>query len=90
MRIGAHCNIGSHTIIIDNDFHRLDPERRNEMPDSAPIILEDNVWIGVRAVILRGVTIGAGSVIAAGSVVVKDVPARTLAGGVPAKVIRSL
>jgi acetyltransferase-like isoleucine patch superfamily enzyme len=44
----------------------------------------------VRAVILRGVTIGAGSVIAAGSVVVKDVPARSLAGGVPAKVIRSL
>lgn len=90
VRLGAHCNIGSHVIIMDNDFHRLEPERRNEMPDSAPIILEDNVWIGVRAVILRGVTIGTGSVIAAGSVVAKDVPPRSLAGGVPAKVIRSL
>lgn len=90
VKIGAHCNIGSHVIIMDNDFHRLEPERRNERPESAPIILEDNVWIGVRAVVLRGVTIGAGSVIAAGSVVVKDVPARSLAGGVPAKVIRGL
>ena len=90
VKIGAHCNIGSHVIIMDNDFHRLEPERRNEMPESAPIILEDNVWIGVRTVILRGVTIGAGSVVAAGSVVTKDVPARSLAGGVPAKIIRSL
>lgn len=90
VKLGAHCNIGSHVIIMDNDFHRLEPERRDEMPESAPVILEDNVWIGVRAVVLRGVTIGAGSVIAAGSVVVKDVPPRSLAGGVPAKVIRSL
>lgn len=88
--IGSHCNIGSHVIIMDNDFHRLEPERRNERPESAPVILEDNVWLGVRAVVLRGVTIGAGSVIAAGSVVVKDVPPRCLAGGVPAKVIREL
>lgn len=90
VKIGARCNIGSHVIIMDNDFHRLEPERRDEMPESAPVILEDNVWLGVRAVVLRGVTIGAGSVIAAGSVVVKDVPPRTLAGGVPAKVIRTL
>jgi len=90
VKIGAHCNIGSHVIIMDNDFHRLEPERRHEMPESAAVILEDNVWLGVRTVVLRGVTIGAGSVIAAGSVVVRDVPARSLAGGVPAKVIRSL
>jgi len=90
VKIGAHCNIGSHVIIMDNDFHRLEPERRDEMPDAAPVVLEENVWLGVRTVVLRGVTIGAGSVIAAGSVVAKDVPPRTLAGGVPAKVIRAL
>lgn len=90
VKLGAHCNIGSHVTIMDNDFHRLEPERRDEMPESAAVILEDNVWVGVRAVILRGVTIGAGSVIAAGSVVVRDIPPRSLAGGVPAKVIRRL
>src|SRR6188768_3423605 len=82
--IGAHCSIGSHVTIMDNDFHRIDPDRRNEMPPSAPVVLEENVWIGVRAIILRGVTIGAGSVVA------HDVPPRSLAAGVPARVIRSL
>ena len=82
--IGPNCNIGSHVTIMDNDFHCLEPERRNETPPSAPIVLEENVWIGVRAIVLRGVTIGAGSV------VVRDVPPRSLAVGVPARVIRSL
>jgi acetyltransferase-like isoleucine patch superfamily enzyme len=90
IRIGANCSIGSHTIIMDNDFHRIEPERRDELPPSAPIVLEERVWLGVRVIVLRGVTIGAGSVIAAGSVVVRDIPARSLAGGVPAKVIRTL
>jgi maltose O-acetyltransferase len=90
VRIGPRCNIGSHVIIMDNDFHSLDPEHRLDIPPSAPIIVEENVWIGVRATVLRGVTIGAGSVVAAGSVVTKDVPPRTLVGGLPAKVIREL
>ena len=90
VRIGPRCNIGSHVIIMDNDFHSLDPDHRLDIPPSAPIILEENVWIGVRATVLRGVTIGAGSVVAAGSVVTKDVPPRTLVGGLPAKVIREL
>jgi len=88
--VGANCNIGSHVSIMDNDFHRMEPERRNEMPASAPIVLEENVWIGIRAIVLRGVTIGQGSVIGAGSVVVNDVPPRSLAAGVPARVIRTL
>lgn len=88
--IGPRCNIGSHVTLMDNDFHSVDPERRGERPSSAPIILEENVWIGVRSVILRGVTIGEGSVVAAGSVVSKDVPRRSLVGGVPARLIRSL
>jgi len=90
VRIGPRCNIGSHVMMIDNDFHRLEPERRLELPPSAPIVLEENVWLGSRVIVLRGVTIGAHSVVGAGSIVVDDVPARSLAVGVPARVIRSL
>lgn len=90
VRIGPRCNIGSHVMMIDNDFHRLEPERRLELPPSAPIVLEENVWLGSRVIVLRGVTIGAHSVVGAGSIVVGDVPARSLAVGVPARVIRSL
>jgi len=46
VRIGAHCHIGPYTMMLDNDFHRIEPERRNERPPSAPIIIGDNVWIG--------------------------------------------
>ncbi len=88
--IGPRCNIGTHVMIMDNDFHRLEPERRYERPESAPIVLEENVWVGGRAIILNGVTIGADSVVGAGSVVAADVPPRTVVAGVPAKVIRSL
>jgi acetyltransferase-like isoleucine patch superfamily enzyme len=90
VRIGAGSSIGPHVIIMDNDFHRLEPERRNELPPSAPIVLEENVWLGARVTVLRGVTIGAGSVIGATSVVVHDIPPRSLAAGVPARVLRSL
>lgn len=88
--IGAGCSIGPYVMMMDNDFHRLEPERRNELPPSAPIVLEDNVWLGARVTVLRGVTIGAGSVIGAASVVVHDIPSRSVAAGVPARVLRSL
>jgi len=90
VRIGANCSIGTYAILMDNDYHRLEPERRYERPESAPIILQDNVWLGARVIVLRGVTIGAGSAIGAGSVVTHDIPPRSLAVGVPAKVIRQL
>jgi maltose O-acetyltransferase len=90
VRIGAACSIGPQVIIMDNDFHQLDPERRNEVPPSAPVVLEKNVWLGARVIVLRGVTIGEGSVVAAGSVVTKNVPSRCLAGGIPARVLRAL
>lgn len=90
VRIGENCNIGTYAIIMDNDFHRLEPERRHEHPESAPIILENNVWLGARAIVLKGVTIGEGSVIGAGSVVTRDIPPRCLAAGVPAKILREL
>jgi len=90
VRIGDRCSIGTHCIIMDNDFHQVNPERRQERPPSAPIVLEENVWLGARAIVLKGVTIGRNSVIGAGSVVTRDVPPRCLAAGVPARVIRTL
>ncbi len=90
VRIGPRCNIGTHVIIMDNDFHRLEPHRRDEKPESRPIILEENVWLGGRVIVLNGVTIGKNSVIGAGSVVTRDIPANVVAAGVPARVIREL
>lgn len=90
VRIGARCLIGTHAIIMDNDFHRIEPERRYEWPESKPIVIGDDVWIGARVIVLPGTTIGEGSCIAAGSVVVGDIPPRSVAAGVPAKVIRTL
>ena len=75
---------------MDNDFHRIEPERRLERPESRPITIDDNVWIGARVIVLAGVTIGADSCIGAGSVVIDDIPPRSLAVGVPARVIREL
>jgi maltose O-acetyltransferase len=77
-------------MLMDNDFHRIEPERRLERPDSAPIVLEANVWLGARVIVTRGVTIGEGSVVGAGSVVTSDVPPRTVVAGVPARVIRTI
>lgn len=90
VRIGARCNLGSQSIIIDNAFHELDPERRDQQPESAPVILEDNVWLAARVIVLPGVTIGKNSVIGAGSVVTKSIPPDVVAAGVPAKIIRPL
>ncbi len=90
VRIGAHCSIGPGSIIMDSDFHRLEPERRDEPAESRPIVLEDNVWLGARVIVLRGVTIGSGSVIGAGSVVTRDVPPRSVAAGLPARIVRTL
>jgi acetyltransferase-like isoleucine patch superfamily enzyme len=90
VRIGARCNIGTGVIIMDSDFHRIEPERRTESPEPRPIVLEENVWLGARVIVLGGVTIGAGSVIGAGSIVTRDIPPRSVAVGQPAKVVRTL
>jgi acetyltransferase-like isoleucine patch superfamily enzyme len=90
VQIGPRCHIGTYVIMMDNDFHEIEPERRTEMPPSAPITLEENVWLGARVIVLRGVRIGAGSVIGAGSIVTKDIPPRSLAVGLPARVIRQI
>lgn len=88
--IGADSYFGTYVSITDNAFHELDPDRRLERPPSEPVIIGDNVWIANRVVILPGVTIGEGAAIGAGSIVTKDIPARTLAVGAPARPIRDL
>jgi acetyltransferase-like isoleucine patch superfamily enzyme len=90
VEIGDRVNIGSYVIILDNNLHCIEPERRLELPPSEPVIIEENVWLGSRVTVLPGVRIGAHSVVGAGSVVVKDIPPRTLAAGVPARVIRQI
>ncbi|MFZ1397678.1 MAG: acyltransferase [Candidatus Promineifilaceae bacterium] len=90
VKIGPRCNIGPHVLLMDNNFHRLEPDRRDEMPPSRPIILEENVFLGARVIVLGGVTIGRDSVIGAGSVVTRDIPPGVIAAGNPAKVIRAL
>jgi len=71
--------------------HPMVPEVRNtDLEYGRPVTIEDNVWIGGNVVILPGVTIGEGAVIAAGSIVTRDIPPRVVAGGNPCRVIRSL
>lgn len=89
--IGENVNIGGGTRIYDTDFHPIDwCDRRidNSKTKTAPVIIEDDVFIGTGCIIGKGRTIGARSVIAAGSVVVKDIPADCIAGGNPCKVIK--
>ena len=90
VRIGARCLIGTHAIIMDNDFHRIEPERRLEWPESRPIVIEDNVWIGMRSIIFPGITIGQGSIVVAGSIVMGDVPPYTIVAGNPARKVGTL
>ncbi len=82
--IGNHVSIASQ-VMIYNSEHNIQSE--NFEPISEPVIIEDYVFIGPRSIILPGVRIGKGSVVAAGAVVTKDVPEKTIVGGVPAKVI---
>ena len=70
--------------------HPLEPSRRRVATIGTPIVIEKSVWIAAGATIIGGVTVGEKSVVAAGSVVTKDVPANTLVGGNPARVIRSI
>lgn len=86
--LGDGCQIG-HAVVFATLNHGLCPhERRSTYP--APIILGRNVWVGANATILQGVTIGDNAVVAAGAVVTRDVPANTLVGGVPARVIKRI
>lgn len=86
--IGDGCFLG-HNCVITTLNHDLDPARRHLM-EPAPVRIEPGAWLGANVTVLPGVTIGADAVVAAGAVVTRDVPARTLVAGVPAKVIREI
>lgn len=87
--IGDHVLLGSGCLITDSDAHPVDPDERRSGGGgrSAPIVIEDDVFIGARAIILKGVTIGKGSVVGAGSVVTKSVPPYSVVAGNPARIV---
>lgn len=88
--IGRDVQIGPSVQLL-TPTHPLDPQaRRNKLEAGAPIVIHDNVWLGGGAIVLAGVTIGENSVIGAGAVVTRDVPANVVAVGNPARVIRQL
>lgn len=86
--IGDGSLIG-HNVVLATINHGLDPARRGDN-HPAPIVIGKNVWIGFNATILPGTVIGDGAIVAAGAVVAKDVPQNTVAGGVPARIIRNI
>jgi acetyltransferase-like isoleucine patch superfamily enzyme len=91
--IGNNVAVGANSTIADTDFHPLQPELRHLDPQkasTAPINIEDDVFIGMNCLILKGVTIGCGSVIGAGSVVTHDVPPHVVVAGNPASVLKEI
>ena len=92
VEIGEYVLIGSGCMITDTDFHSLDPgERaRGEGGTARPVVIRDHAFIGARSILLKGVTVGENSVIGAGSVVTRDVPANEVWAGNPAVKIREL
>ena len=90
VKLGSYVMMGTHCLLISRN-HRFDdcsiPMCRQGFRPDRPIVIEDDVWIGSRVIILPGVVIGKGSIIGAGSVVTKDVEPYTIVGGNPAKLI---
>lgn len=88
--IGNNVLIGSGALISDNDAHPLHPDHRDDPSYTAcaPVNIEDDVFIGARSIILKGVTLGRGSVVGAGSVVSRNVPEMTIVAGNPAQVVK--
>jgi acetyltransferase-like isoleucine patch superfamily enzyme len=89
IQVGNNCMLAANAYLSDADWHDI-YDRTAPIGNRAPIVLEDNVWIGDSAVVCKGVTIGANSVIGAGSVVTHDIPANVVAAGNPAQVIKPL
>ena len=84
--IGEFCTFSWDVQVLDTDFHAVTRDGV-ELPRTAPVRIGDRVWVGTRAVVLKGVTIGDGAVVGAGSVVTRDVPAGAVVAGVPAVVV---
>lgn len=91
IKIGNNCRIAAGTIIVDHNGHNVYDLNRTERIDSpSPIVIEDNVWIGLNSIILKGTQIGKNSVVAAGSVVKGYFPEDCIIQGNPAKVVKHL
>lgn len=103
IEIGDNVNIGGDCLIMDNDSHphnylqrrpeyleEVGSQRYLESIPSSPIVIENDVWVGARCIILKGVKIGARSIIAAGSIVTGDIPSDVIAGGNPCKIIKRI
>ena len=104
VEIGNCVLIANHVHIYDNNNHPTSPKLRKEicmngfrgeisrwgMSKSAPVVIEDNAWIGEYAAILKGVTVGKGSIVASHAVVTKDVPPYTIVAGNPARVVKTI
>jgi acetyltransferase-like isoleucine patch superfamily enzyme len=89
--IGDHVVVGANTTIVDTDFHPLEFQMRllsGANAETARVLIEDRVFIGMNCLILKGVRIGEGSVIGAGSVVTREIPAGVIAAGNPAQILR--
>ena len=90
--IGHHVVISERVVLRDSDNHVIKDVKGMELEKpvvTAPIVIGDHVWIGMNVIVLKGVTIGEGAIVAAGSVVTKDVPSHCLVAGVPAKVVKT-
>jgi acetyltransferase-like isoleucine patch superfamily enzyme len=104
INIGSYCMISWNVGIADSDFHPIDPvqrrldalalapffQHRPPRPEirTAPVVIQDNVWIGMGAVVLKGVTIGENSIVAAGAIVTADVPQNVVVAGNPARIVK--
>lgn len=88
--IGADCMFSWDVEILDTDFHQLIQPGGIEKPVTVPVEIGDRVWLGARTMVLKGVTLGSDSVVAAGSVVTRSFPPRSLIGGNPARLIRQI
>lgn len=92
--IGDNTIIAPNVIIVDSDFHSLSPNQAREnnldYESDKPVFIGKNVWIGMNVIVLKGVSIGDNTVIAAGSIVTKSLPSNIIAAGNPAEKIRSL
>lgn len=95
VHIGKNVGLGVNTNVYDTDFHVINKDERIKQKDiseaaSKPVIINNNVWIGGNCTILKGVSIGDGSVVGSNSLVTKSIPKNCLYGGVPAKLIREI
>lgn len=88
--IGDRVMLGADVVVTDTDFHPVHTVPRRYVREgvaSAPVVIEDDVFVGMRAIVLKGVRIGAGSVVAAGTIVTSDVPPLSIVAGRPARVV---